>query len=79
MPHYGDSVFLRNIGALKLIPEQKRYYYLYFLALGIQWEYMPIESDLKLMRDFFMKYYGKKYVEVFDDAIKKNKIYLKNS
>ena len=46
------------------------------MALGIQWEYMPDEKDLKIMRDFFMKYYGQKYVEVFDDAVEKNKIYL---
>jgi hypothetical protein len=78
LPHYGDKVFFRNIGALKLTPEQKKYYYVYFLALGIQWEYMPSASELKLMRNFFMKYYGEKYVEVFDDAVEKNKIYLKN-
>ena len=79
LPQYGDSVFFRNIGALKLAPEQKKYYYQYFLSLGIQWEYMPSENDLKLMRDFFMKYYGKKYVEVYDDALEKNKIYLNNA
>ena len=79
LPHYGDSVFFRNIGALKLAQEQQKYYYIYFLALGIQWEYMPSEIELKLMRDFFMKYYGKIYIEVFDDAVKKNKIYLKKS
>jgi hypothetical protein len=77
LPHYGDSIFFRNIGALKLAKDQKKYYYQYFLALGNQWEYLPNEKDLKLMRDFFMKYYGKKYVEVFDDAVLKNKIYLK--
>ena len=77
LPHYGDRVFFRNIGGLKLAPEQQKYYYTYFLALGIQWEYMPYESDLQLMRKFFMKYYGKKCVEVFDDAVEKNKIYLK--
>jgi hypothetical protein len=38
---------------------------------------MPRERELKLMRDFFMKYYGKTYVKVFDDAVQKNKIYLK--
>ena len=76
LPHYGDSIFYRNIGALKLELEQKKYYYQYFLALGNQWEYMPNENELKIMRDFFMKYYGKKYVEVYDDAVEKNKIYL---
>ena len=76
LPQYGNSVFFRNIGALKLSPEQKKYYYQYFLALGIQWEYMPNEGEIKKMRDFFMKYYGEKYVEVYDDAVQKNKIYL---
>ena len=56
LPNYGDKVFFRNIGAIKLAKEQKLYYYHYFLALGIQWEYMPTEEDLKIMRDFFMKY-----------------------
>ena len=79
LPHYGDRAFFRNIGGLKLTPEQQKYYYVYFLALGIQWEYMPSESDLKLMRNFFMKYYGQKCVEIFDDAVQKNKIYLKKS
>ena len=78
LPHYGESIFFRNIGALKLAVEQKKYYYQYFLALGIQWEYMPSSKDLKLMRNFFMKYYGKKYVEIYDDAVAKNKIYLNN-
>ena len=76
LPHYGNSIFARNIGALKLSSEQKKYYYQYFLALGVQWEYMPNENELKIMRDFFMKYYGEKYVEVYDDAVQKNKIYL---
>ena len=70
------SIFFRNIGALKLAPEQNKYYYQYFLSLGIQWEYMSSENDLKLMREFFMKYYGKKYIEIYDDALEKNKIYL---
>ena len=76
LPQYGDSIFFRNIGALKLTPEQNKYYYQYFLALGNQWEYMPSENDIKIMRDFFMKYYGKNYVEIYDDAVEKNKIYL---
>lgn len=76
LPSYGDKAFFRNIGGLKLSPKQQNYYYQYFLALGIQWEYMPSEKDLAIMRKFFMKYYGQKCVEVFDDAVEKNKIYL---
>ena len=76
LPSYGNSVFFRNIGALKLDKDQKKYYKQYFLALGTQWEYMPEEKDLKIMREFFMKYYGEKCVEIFDDAVTKNKIHL---
>jgi hypothetical protein len=76
LPQYGNSTFFRNIGALKLAPNQNNYYYQYFLALGIQWEFMPTEKEIKLMRNFFLKYYGEKYAEIFDDAVEKNKIYL---
>ena len=37
---------------------------------------MPEEKDLKIMREFFIKYYGKKYVEIYNDAVNKNKIHL---
>ena len=53
-----------------------KYYKQYFLSLGTQWEYMPEEKHLKLMRDFFMKYYGEKYVIIFDEAVTNNKIHL---
>ena len=76
LPSYGNSTFFRNICALKLSKDQKKYYKQYFLALGTQWEYMPEENHLKIMREFFMKYYGEKYVEIYDDAVKKNKIHL---
>ena len=46
------------------------------MALGIQWEYMPEEEDLIKMRKLYMKYYGYKYVKIFDEAIKNNKYHL---
>ena len=76
LPSYGNSIFSRNIGALKLTKDQKKYYKQYFLALGTQWEYMPEEKDLIKMREYFMKYYGEKYVEIYDDAVNKNKKHL---
>ena len=39
---------------------------------------MPSISDMQFMRNFFMKYYGQKYVDIFDEALDKNKIYLDN-
>ena len=72
-PSYGNEVFSRNIGGLKLFKNQKNYFKQYFLVLGTQWEYMPDENDLKILREFFLKYYGEKFVEIYDDAIAKNK------
>ena len=76
LPSYGNSTLCRNIAAIKLSKDQKYYYKQYFLALGTQWEYIPEEKDLAIMRAFFLKYYGDKYVEIFDDAVMKNKMHL---
>ena len=73
LPSYGNEVFSRNIGGLKLYKNQKNYLKHYFLALGTQWVYMPEENDLKILRDFYIKYYGEKLVEIYDDAVAKNK------
>ena len=73
LPSYGNEVFSRNIGGLKLYKNQKNYLKQYFLALGTQWVYMPEENDLKILRDFYIKYYGEKLVEIYDDAVAKNK------
>ena len=73
LPSYGNMVFSRNIGGLKLSRNQKNYYKHYFMALGTQWNYLPEEYDLKILREFFLKYYGEKLVEIYDDAVFKNK------
>ena len=73
LPTYGNKVFSRNIGALKLEKNQKQYYKQYFLALGNQWNYKPDEKDLEILRSHFKKYYGDKLVEIYDDAVEKNK------
>ena len=77
LPSYGNEIFSRNIGGLKLFRNQQNYFRQYFLALGGQWEYMPAENDLKILREFFKKYYGEEYAKIFDDAVTKNKKYLK--
>lgn len=79
MPNYIDKAFSTNIGAIKLDKDQKLFYYQYFLALRTKWCYMPNDKELNIMRDFFLKYYGKKYAEIYDDAVEKNKILLGKS
>ena len=44
------------------------------MALGNQWQYLPEENDLIILRKFFTKYYGDNLVEIFNDAIEKNKL-----
>jgi len=73
LPSYGTKIFNRNIGALKLAKNQKQYYKIYFLALGNQWQYFPDEKDLEILRNHFKKYYGVKLVEIYNDAVEKNK------
>ena len=74
LPSYKQNMFSRNIGAIKLSKNQEKYYMQYFLALGTQWQYLPSERELKVLKTFFKKYYGKKYENIFNDAIEKNKI-----
>ena len=49
------------------------------MALGNQWYYFPIENDLKILRKYFLKYYGDNLVKIYDDAVKKNRYRLKQS
>ena len=78
LPTYeGNGIFSKNIGALKLDKNQNLYYRQYFMALGNQWYYFPEENDLKVLREYFLKYYGEKMVKIYDDAVKKNRYRLK--
>lgn len=74
LPSKAENLFSRNIGAIKLDREQKKYFKQYFIALGNLWHYFPREKDLKIFRKHFKKYYGEKYVDIFDDAVQKNRM-----
>lgn len=62
-----------NIGALKITKDTKKYIENVFSALLITWQYMLSEKQIKLYRDFYLKYYGKNYSEIFDKAVILNK------
>ena len=77
---HGDKVFLHddygisNIGATLLFPNQEEYYIDYFLLLLNFWEYIPTDEQINDLRKFIKKYYkGKKYINIFDLAVQKNK------
>lgn len=77
LPSFNNNTFARNIGAIKLFKNQKRYYLNYFLALGTQWEYMPSIRELDILNKFFMKYYGKRFAKIYNDAVEKNSLRFK--
>ena len=53
LPSYDNNTFSTNIGALKLSKNQKKYYYQYFLILGTQWQYLPSDRELEILKNFF--------------------------
>lgn len=78
LPSYNNNTFSMNIGAIKLSKNQQNFYLQYFLALGTQWQYLPTERELNILKNFYNKYYGEKYLKIFIDAIEKNKLRFKN-
>ena len=83
---YGDKVLLKNndgsignMGAVFLYNNQERHYLDYFFLLLTFWEYMPKDNEINDLRTFIKKYYKKDiYLKIFDTAVMKNKISIKN-
>ena len=75
----GKSFLLKDIGAVKLEKNQKRYVYDYFRALGGQWEYFPKEIYITITRDLFTAYYDKNCLQIFDEAVEFNRKFLKKN
>lgn len=61
-----------NIGAFKITKDTKKYIANVFNALLVTWQYVLSEKQVKLYRNFYSKYYGKKYSEIFDTAVQFN-------
>ena len=75
----GNTTLLKDIGAVKLEKNQKRYIYDYFRALGGQWQYFPKEIYIKITRDLFATYYDQKCLKMFDEAVEFNRNFVKNN
>ena len=83
---YGDKVLLKNsdgsignMGAVFLYSNQENHYLDYFFLLLTFWEYMPKDNEINDLRKFIKKYYKKDiYLKIFDTAVMKNKISIKN-
>ena len=75
----GNGILTKDIGAIKLEGNQKEYVHDYFRALGGQWEYLPNEEDIDMIREIFKKYYDKDCLTMFEEAISFNRIFIKNN
>ena len=67
-----------NIGAIILSKNQENYYLNYFLLLMSPWNYMPSDEQIEQLQKFIKKYYKKRlYLNIFNSAVKENKLYIK--
>ena len=83
---YGNKVLIKNengsignIGAIFLYNNQEKYYLNYFFLLLDFWEYMPKVKEINNLKIFIKKFYKKDiYLKIFNTAVKKYKISIKN-
>ena len=62
-----DGIFntIGNIGAVILDDDILDRIYDYFHLLTLPWEYLPTDDDIDITKNIFLKYYDKKYVDMF--------------
>ena len=68
-----DKPFLYpNIAAFRINEHTRRYIENVFLALMINWYYIPPNKELEIYRDFYEKHYSAHLVTIFNEAIRLN-------
>ena len=72
----GDGIFNKDIGAIKLEKNQKRFVYDYCRALGGQWQYFPEEKHIQIALKFFEKYYDNVCLTILKESIDFNRQFV---
>ena len=75
----GNNILTHDIGAIKLENNQNKYIHDYFRALGGQWQYFPKENHIKLIKEFFNKYYDNDCLIMFEETVSFNRKFVKNN
>jgi predicted O-methyltransferase YrrM len=75
----GKGIFNKDIGAIKLEKNQKRYIHDYCRALGSQWEYFPSENHIQSAINFFEKYYDDKCINMLKEAVEFNREFVRDN
>lgn len=75
----GKGILNKDIGAIKLEKNQKRFIHDYCRALGGQWQYFPSEKNIKDIIKYFEKYYDKDCQIILKESIEFNRQFLKDN
>ena len=75
----GRGILNKDIGAIKLEKNQKKFIHDYCRALGGQWEYFPEEEHIKTIKNFFRAHYDNFCFNVLEESIEFNRQFVKNN
>ena len=74
-----QTTAMPNIGAIRINDDTKKYIDAVFCSLTLPWFYIPKDTELKIYRDFYMRYYDENNVKMFDTAVQLNRALLSKS
>ena len=75
----GKGILNKDIGAIKLEKNQKRFTHDYCRALGGQWQYFPPEKHIVAIINFFKKYYDRDCLTILQESIRFNRQFVKDN
>lgn len=72
----GKGILNKDIGVVILEKNQKRFIHDYCRALGGQWRYFPLEKHIKIIINFFEKYYDNECLTILKETIEFNRYFV---
>ena len=75
----GKGILNKDIGAIKLEKNQKRFLHDYCRALGGQWQYFPSEKNIEDAIKFFEKYYDTFCLTILIESVNFNRQFVKDN
>ena len=75
----GDKILKHDIGIKILDKNQNKYVHDYVRALGGQWQYFPKEKHIRLIKEYFKKYYDDDCFFMLNETVEFNRNFVKNN
>ena len=75
----GKGILNKDVGAIKLEKNQKKYIHDYCRALGGQWQYFPKEENIKTIKNFFRRHHDNFCYNVLKESIEFNRKFVKDN